>query len=275
MRENEDSFTKAERKVADFIRSDPHGVLYMSITDLAAKCGVGDTTVFRLCKTMKLGGYQDFKMLLAQSSGEGEKVITLSDEVDISDTPAQVCRKLLNADMQALSNTYETLRIDDIGKAVEFMSAARLIHFFGVGSSCVMALEAKNKFSRILPNVCCVEDTHLQAMAAALLGKEDLAVAFSYSGSTKDTIDFLKKARERAARTICITHFAESPLTAYADLVLLCGGNEGPFQGGSLSAKVAQLFLLDVLYTEFFRRNYALCDENKRRTTQAITARML
>ena len=41
------------------------------------------------------------------------------------------------------------------------------------------------------------------------------------------------------------------------------------------SARIAQLYLLDVLYTEFFKHNFASCDTNKKLTTQAIAARLL
>lgn len=271
----EATFTKSEQKVANYILQNDHNVLNMSITNLAEQCGVGEATVFRFCKTLNLGGYQNFKMLLAQSSVEKETVITLSDKVAINDSTNEVFSKLLECSVQALTETYHLLHPSEIEQAVTYFSEARLIHFFGVGSSGVTALEAKNKFCRILPNVCFIEDGHMQAMTAALLSPADLAVAFSYSGSTKDTIEVLRLAKQRGAKTICVTHFADSPLTAYADLVLLCGGNEGPFQGGSMATKISQLYLLDALYTEFFRRNDTFCDKNKRLSTRAISDRML
>ncbi len=270
-------FTKAEHKVANFVLESPREAMNMSITDLAERCGVGDTSVFRFCKTLKLSGYQDFRMTLAQSlsSNDDSSGMTLSDEINISDSTDEVCRKLLNTDIAALNQTLDMINNNDIQKAIEMIQNARMIHFFGVGSSGIMALEAKNKFARILPNVIVAQDSHMQSMVAALLGENDLAIAFSYSGSTKDIIETLKRAKQNNAKTICITRYAESPLTAYADIVLLCGANEGPFQGGSLSAKVAQLYLLDVLYTEYFKKNYAVCDYNKRRTTESIASKLL
>lgn len=271
----EANFTKSEQKVANYILQHDHSVLNMSITNLAEQCNVGEATVFRFCKTLNLGGYQNFKMLLAQSSVGKETVITLSDQVAINDSSNEVFSKLLESSVQSLKETFQLLHPSEIEQAMAYFSEARMIHFFGVGSSGVTALEAKNKFCRIMPNVCFIEDGHMQAMTAALLHPADLAVAFSYSGSTKDTIEVLRLAKHRGAKTICVTHFAESPLTAYADLVLLCGGNEGPFQGGSMAAKISQLYLLDVLYTEYFRRHNTFCDENKRLTTRAISDRML
>ncbi|HHV30784.1 MurR/RpiR family transcriptional regulator [Caproiciproducens sp. LBM24188] len=274
---SEKIFTKAERKVADYIIDSPKEALYMSITDLAQHCGVGDTTVFRFCRTLKLDGYQDFKMMLAQSlsTQDDSSSVALSEEIKRNDSLDEVCRKLLATDIAALNQTFSMINEEDIHRAVEMIEKARVIHFFGVGSSGIMAQEAKNKFSRVLPNVVFTMDSHMQAMESALLDERDLAIAFSYSGSTKDTIDILKRAKANKTNTICITRYAESPLTIYADITLLCGANEGPFQGGSLSVRVAQLYLLDVLYTEYFKRNYGTCDHNIKSTTQAIAGKLL
>jgi DNA-binding MurR/RpiR family transcriptional regulator len=273
----EKNLTKAEHKVADFVLQSPHEILYMSITDLAEHCGVGDTTVFRFCKTLKISGYQDFKMMLAQSLSNRENIgsMTLSDEINLNDSVDDVCRKLLNTDIAALKQTMDMINTKDILTAVDMIANAKLIYFYGAGASSVMAMEAFYKFARILPNVISNQDIHMQAMSSSLLNEDDLAIAFSYSGTTKDVIDILKRAKHNHAKTICVTRFAESPLTAYSDIVLLCGANEGPFQGGALSAKVAQLYLLDILYTEYFKKNYVISDQNKKRTTQSIASKLL
>ena len=47
-----------------------------------------------------------------------------------------------------------------------------------------------------------------------------------------------------------VSRFPKSPGGQLADLVLQCGSNEGPLQVGSVSARMAQLFVLDLLFTE-------------------------
>ncbi|MNZ89745.1 HTH-type transcriptional regulator RpiR [compost metagenome] len=136
------------------------------------------------------------------------------------------------------------------------------------------AMEAKNKFMRISNKTECSFDSHLQAMSAALMTPQDVAVIISYSGSTKDSIEVAKKAKERGATIIVITRFVKSPLTTYSDLTLLCGANEGPLQGGSLSAKISQLYLLDVLYVEYFKRTYEDSISNKENTAAAVTGKL-
>lgn len=270
------AFTKAERKVAALVLQNPQDFINMSITQTARHCGVSDTSVFRFCRMLNLEGYQDFKMSLVQSISNGPAAAyTLSDQIRIEDDTNEVCRKLLAANTEVLRQTYELLDAPSIRRAVLMIESARMIHFYGMGSSGIMAQEAKNRFARILPNLVFESDSHMQEMSSALLGPEDLAIAFSYSGSSKDTISILRRAKKNGAQCLCITHFPDSSLTVYADLVLLVGGGEGPFQGGSLSARIAQLYLLDVLYTEFFKHNYARCDANKKLTTQSITGKLL
>lgn len=106
------------------------------------------------------------------------------------------------------------------------------------------------------------------------MSEKDVAVIISYSGSTKDSIEVARKAKERGAAIIVITRFVKSPLTSYSDITLLCGANEGPAQGGSLSAKIAQLYLLDVLYVEYFKRTYEASIVNKENTSAAVAVKL-
>ncbi|MGE7839747.1 MurR/RpiR family transcriptional regulator [Lysinibacillus sp. NPDC093712] len=268
------SFTNTEKKVADYILENIKDVIYMSITDLADECNVGESSVFRFCKTMDLKGYQEFKIMLAHSITLDNETPQLSSAITMQDTIAELSSKVLSSNVHALTETYNLLSESDIAHAVECMIDAQRIHFFGVGSSLMTAMEAKNKFMRITNKTECSVDSHLQIMSAALMTEQDVAVLISYSGSTKDTIEVAKVAKERGAKIISITRFAKSPLTSFADITLLCGANEGPLQGGSLSAKISQLYLLDLLYLEYFKKTNKESVHNKELTAQAVIEKM-
>ena len=270
--------TKAERKVADYVLQNPKKVLFMSITDLADACGVGDTSVFRFCKTLHLQGYQEFKMQLSLSMGSGwdeddSKSVTVG-KVNQTDTLDTLAQKVRQINMNALNETYNLLNLEDVSRAVDTLLQAEKICFYGVGSSLITAMDAMNKFMRITPNVSCVADSHMQAMAASLMSPQDVAVIISYSGSTKDSIQVVQAAKKAGAKIITITRFAKSPLTSYSDLTMLCGSNEGPLQGGSTSAKVSQLFLLDLLYMEYYRRTFERSNLNKQKTAGAVVDKL-
>ncbi|MCM3765097.1 MurR/RpiR family transcriptional regulator [Neobacillus niacini] len=275
IRSRYNAFTNTEKKVADYILEHTKDVLYMSITDLADACNVGESSVFRFCKTMNLKGYQEFKIVLAHSISQGEGTPQLSGEITMQDSVEELSSKILTTTVSALTETRNLLNEKDISKAIDYMIAADRIHFFGVGASLMTAMEAKNKFIRITNKTECSLDSHLQIMSAALMTPKDVAVLISYSGSTKDTIDVAKVVKERGAKIISITRFAKSPLTSYADITLLCGANEGPLQGGSLTAKISQLYLLDLLYVEYFKRTFNQSAHNKELTANSVIEKML
>lgn len=268
-------FTKAEKKVADYILQNSREVLFMSITGLAEACEVGDTSVFRFCKTLKLKGYQEFKMMLSlslhdEATGQGR----LEGDINLTDSFAQVSRKVLNTNMSALEETYSLLKEEQFSQVIDCLYQAKRICFFGVGASMISALKAANKFMRIESKVFCVQDAHMQAMAASMMEEGEAAVLFSYSGATKDTIHAAELAKKAGAKTICITRFVKSPLTSFSDITLLCGANEGPLQGGSTSSEISQLFLIDLMYTEYYRRYFERCNRNNEKVSASVLDKM-
>ncbi|MGC6177760.1 MurR/RpiR family transcriptional regulator [Lacrimispora sp. 38-1] len=268
-------FTKAEKKVADYILQNYREVLFMSITDLAEACEVGDTSVFRFCKTLELKGYQEFKMQLSlslhdETTGQGR----LEGDISLKDSFAEVSRKVLNTNMSALEETYSLLNEESFDRVIQCLHEAKRICFFGVGASMLSAMKAANKFLRIEPKVSCVSDSHMQAMVASMMGEGEVAVIFSYSGATKDTIHVAELAKKAGAATICITRFVKSPLTSFSDVTLLCGANEGPLQGGSTSSEISQLFLIDLMYTEYYRRYFETCNQVNERVSSSVLDKM-
>ncbi|MDO4328475.1 MAG: MurR/RpiR family transcriptional regulator [Lachnospiraceae bacterium] len=276
IRSSYNQLTKAEKKVADYILANPKDVLFMSITDLAEACDVGDTSVFRFCKTMELKGYQEFKMMLSLSISEGQEELDqfTGNNISLDDSFGELAKKVLNTNINALTETYSLIREEDFSQAIDMLHQARRIFFFGVGASMLTAMKAMNKFLRIENKVFGIQDTHMQAMAAATMSGEDVAVLFSYSGATKDTIHVAQVAKKAGARIICVTRFVKSPLRAYADIVLLSGANEGPLQGGSTSAEISQLFLVDLLYMEYYRRYFDRCSRNNEKTSASVLEKL-
>lgn len=268
-------FTKAEKKVADFILNHPRKVLFMSITELAEACGVGDTSVFRFCKTMNCKGYQEFKMLLSLSLNEGKHGLgQMEGDISREDSFMEVAQKVLSSNINALKETHSLLKQENFEKVIQCFHQAKRICFYGVGTSMTTAMKAADKFLKIEPKVYCVADSHMQAMMASTMSKGEVAVVFSYSGATKDTIHVAELAKKAGADIVCVTRFIKSPLTAYGDMVLLCGANESPLQAGSSSAEISQLFLIDLLYTEYYRRYYDTCCINNEKTSASVMEKL-
>ncbi len=265
------TFTRAEKHIADYILSSARDVLYMSITELANACDVGDTSVFRFCRHLGKNGYQDFKVDLAQAVSETSTMpILTSCIVDQSDSADVMIQKVLNNNIAVLRETYQLIDPATLAKTTQWLSEAERICFFGVGASSASALEANNRFLRVCHKTECILDARMQMMRASLMAKNDVAILFSYSGATKETVAIAKAALDAGAHTICISRFAHSPLAELCDLLYLCGGNDGPLQSGSLSVKTSQLLLMEVLFIAYCQANPERCDRNRLLTSTVL-----
>ena len=64
------NLSKSERKVAEYIRGNPRGIIDLSVAALADACGVSDPTVVRAYKKLGFSGYEDLKLTLAQATAQ-------------------------------------------------------------------------------------------------------------------------------------------------------------------------------------------------------------
>ncbi len=267
--------TKTEKKIADYVSKNVNQVLFMSITELADACKVADASVYRFCRTIGVKGYQEFKMKLSlsmASTDEGTEKENKNPKTP--DSARKMLDDILESHISVLKETHLLLKWDEIERVVGMMEKAKNIYFFGIGDSLLTALEARNKFLRITKKVHCVDDPHMQAMIASMTTQDDLVFLISYSGATKDIVYISDILSGVGAKVVAITRFLKSPLTSHVDAVLLCGSNEGPLEGGSLGAKLSQLYIVDILFKEYYRRNLGISMENNQKTSKAVVEKL-
>ena len=139
-------FTKAEKKVADFVISSPEKVLFMSITDVG---GVAEASVYRFCRTMKAKGYQEFMMNLSFCLSKRGAQSAPDQNVGAVNGSSLLADKVLANHINALNATRQLVVPSQIEKVVEMIHGAEMVSFFGIGHSLLTAREANNKFLRI------------------------------------------------------------------------------------------------------------------------------
>lgn len=267
--------TVAERKVGDYIRLQRTKTQYMSISELAEECGVADATISRFCRRLGYKGYNAFKLAIANSTAKAPETITQAEEITLQDTVAELCQKLYATNVEAMQQTLAVIAPEAITQAVEMMHQARFIYCMGQGGSMILAHEAAHALSTAKQGFVPVWDSHIQAMTAAQMTPEDVGLIFSYSGATKDLEDILTLIHSRGATSVLITAFPKSPGAALADVVLRCGAKEGPLQVGSIGARIAQLFLVDVLFQELIRRSGQTYDDRRDVIANAVADKHL
>ena len=261
--------TAAERKVADYVLTQHSQVQFMSITQLADECGTAETTVTRFCRSLKLKGFNAFKIELARHSVLG---VSSRREPVSTDTLAGRVRESGRLAIDAVHQTTELMDLNQIGRAVELIEQAPTMLCLGSGGSMIMACECAHLFSTVTGKFTTISDAHMQISAVATMDPKGVIILFSYSGATTGGIQILELARQRGIRTILVTRFQKSPAAKLSEVVLCCGSNESPFQFGSVPAKVAQLVVIDVFFQEYCLRNQESCNECVQYIASALSA---
>ena len=259
--------TATERKVADYVLSQHAQVQFMSITQLADECGTAEATISRFCRSLKLKGFNAFKIELARHSVPA----SVKTQPHSTDTPAGRCQEVGRQAVDAVNQTIELVQPKLVQQAVELIEQAPRVLCMGSGGSMILAEECAHMFSTVTGKFCSISDSHLQISAAATLEKGSIILLFSYSGATTNGLQVLELAKSRGLKTILVTRFPKSPAAKLADVVLRCGSNEGPFQLGSVAAKIAQLVVVDVLFQEYYSRNQEICEENIQSIASALS----
>lgn len=235
----------AERAIAEIVRREPEQVIHMSVSELAMRAGVGESTVIRFCRTLGYSGYQEFKLRLAQDLVEPAEFI--HEKITFKDNVEQLAAKIFQANLQVIEETSHAIDARQVQMAATRIAQARRIAIYGIGYSFFTALDAKFKLLRIGLIADAFGDGHLQAMSASALSRQDVAVGISHSGSSRDTVEALTSARQSGAATIAITNFHPAPLSLVADHTLLTAANDTPLGGEVLTSRIAQLCVVDLL----------------------------
>jgi DNA-binding MurR/RpiR family transcriptional regulator len=108
---------------------------------------------------------------------------------------------------------------------------------------------------RIGLNASVCVDPHIMLISASLMKPKCLAIAISHTGRSTQPVMALKEAREHGADTMCISSYAGSPVTQYADITLITSPNSSKIIKEATLARIAHIALLDSLCTYIAMQN--------------------
>ena len=250
-----DMLTKSEQRVVDCIISDPQKVIYASVAELAARSRVSDPTVVRACKKIGLNGYQDLKITLARELVNPLQAI--NEEITADDDTQTVVDKVFRSTISTLNFTHDMLNLSDLERSVQAIADARKIVVIGVGNSHAIALDLQHKLMRLDRETSAFSDPHLATIALTYCDERDLAFCISHSGSSREVVDLATLAKRNKAKVITLTDIGISPLSRLADIALHTSSNETRYRIFGLNSRIAQLAIIDTIYTMLALRGNA------------------
>ena len=214
----------AEKKVADFILSNPDEATHMVINEIAHHAGVSVPSVTRLARKLGYNGFLDFRVSLASGSSsiKRDKVLPISE----SDTDEELLQKIMIGHMDAIEST---LRVLDTAKAAELVSEilkARRVVWFGVGRCAQLAMNVSDSFCRMGIDSVVIDNRETKPFYATRLQKGDVAFCLTRTGKTATTLECLQIAKQKGATTVLVSNLANTPGEANAEY-FFCTSRQG------------------------------------------------
>lgn len=264
------SLSKTEKKVADYILKEKGKIIYQTLLEISQNIEVGEATIIRFVRKIGFSGFQDLKFEIAKENNTDNKNMDNNGEYNNYENYIEANAERI---VQTITNTKATLVQDNLNLAIKMITDAKRVFFYGVGSSGFTANEAQVRFMRLGVIGNSVIDPHFQSMYSSISNNKDVIIVFSISGYTKDIIEAVKIAKKENTKVIAITSYILSPVAQLADCVLLTAAKENPLEGGSFTGKISQLYIIDLLCSEYLMQNKKSAVLQKQKTAKAVVTK--
>lgn len=238
-----DSLSKSEKKVALAVLEQPELAIAENITALAKKADVSEPTVVRFCRAIGFDGWHAFKMKLAQ----GLALAPGADESPaLEDLAADLVNKICSRSINTLLDLRNSLDANAVEQALQVLSRASRIEFYGQGTSGIVAADAQHKFFRSGVPTVAYADPHIHSIAASLLKKGDAVVAISQRGNSIALLRSVQLARSCGADVVVLAP-SGTPLAELSTVLIPIDLHFHTDPYTPISARLAHLVVIDIL----------------------------
>lgn len=247
IKDNYAELRPAERRVADVVLADVAFCVDASNADIARRANVSEPTVTRFCRAIGCDGVRDFKVKLAQSVVVGRMYLTGIQPPATTEDGSPLWNTVFGEARNALNAVERQVDPAEVMRAAELLANAHQVAVFGLGgSSSSLALETQNRLFRYGVIVAAHSDPYVMRMIASTLKPNDVVIAISATGRSREVVDAVALARQYRAKTICITA-PNTELSQLSDVRLTVAIPEFPDTMKPTASRFAFLAIIDLV----------------------------
>ena len=235
---------KSEKIVGEFILGDPKSIITMKTAEASSAMGISEPTLIRFCKALGFTGYQELKINLSQQLAADDYFVMY--EIDQNDTIHELCEKVFDTTISEILNVRSQIDQNVLSDASEILANAGRVEFYAFGGSAPVAMDGQHKFFRLKIPSSYISDPHIQFMSANSLGKDDVVVVISQSGTTSALIDSVKIVRKSGVKVIGIMP-GNTPLASICDYPLVINIGDNNRISKPHTSRIAYTAVIDVL----------------------------
>lgn len=255
MEQNYEKFTNCEKIIAKYLLSQRKHLINVSAKEIGIATGTSAPTVVRFAKKLGFDSLNEMKLKLTISL-ENKKSTEKFEYLDKNMSTRSIINGIKNSFNNVIELTANLIKDDDLELAADIIFHANNVYIFGMGASGLVGLDFYYKMIRI-GKVCVINnDMHLQIISSILSKDDDVVLAISYSGETKEVLSCVQNAKANGTKIISITRSSiNNKLSNISDISLNVPYIEKSLREGAVSSRISQLAVIDMLYIGIARKN--------------------
>ncbi|MCS7233668.1 MAG: MurR/RpiR family transcriptional regulator [Synergistetes bacterium] len=220
LRENQEKFTSAQRKLAKFLLENLEKVAFMSTSTLARMAGVSEATVIRFSQLVGYKGFPELKEALREIVLRRlDTSKRLSDYIKTEEGD-HILLKILKKEKAILDLLIETASVNDFEKVVDAIEKAKRIFIISHRSVYAIGYYLSFYLNLLGYQNFLLKGKELSYELLSSSKEGDLAIAITFPRYSAETVELFSFAVQRNIETIAITDDYLSPIASKASYVL-------------------------------------------------------
>ena len=256
MVKDKSDLTKSEVKILDYLQEYMNSSIYMTVTEIANNCGVGEATVTRFCRKLGFRSFLEFKMTMVQEfQNKGITEEDIKEEAVLpEDSVELIARKLGDSISSTIFNNLKALNYDYIEEATNRILKANKIYFVGVGYSGVLAEDAYYRFMDLGLNCSYFRDINALSAVSKFLKSDDVIIVISRKGNTAEINSVIENIRENKVNVIDTENLL-SKLARLSDITINYNSHKVEVDDKVVQSKIIEKYVLELLYLNIVIKN--------------------
>jgi len=244
IRENMSSFSKGQKRIAEFILDSYDKAAFMTASKLGQTVNVSESTVVRFAAELGYDGYpsmqKSLQKMIRSRLTSVQRIEMAHDQIG-----DDVVSSVLRSDVSMIRSTLEELDRGLFNGAVEAILNAKKIYIIGARSSMSISHFLAFYFNVIFDNVREISENSASEVFEQILrvSKGDVVIGVSFPRYSSRTVKAMDYALGRGATVIAITDSEASPIASKAHITLTAKSDMASF----VDSLVAPLSLVNAL----------------------------
>ena len=256
------SFSKGQKRLADFIMKNPDEAVFMTAARLGEKVGISESTAVRFAVSLGYKGFPQFRAALEEVVMNHMTSLQRMEAANNYIKRDEVLHSILLSDIDKIKATIELCDTETFRNAVKTILEARRVYIIGIRSCAPLAEFFGLYLRQIVDEVTVVSSTSINEIFEQMIriNEEDVAIGISFPRYSMRTLKAIEFANSRNARIINITDSVHSPMNLYSSCNLLAKSD----MASIVDSLVAPLSLINALLV-------ALCMEREEEVAGTLT----